>query len=245
MGMNWASLVGPAVVAAVISGLVTVIGMCISARNTRAIHTEKLAFDRDQAERRISAEIALAEKKVDLDRAFTAWKRQAEFAEEVLADFYEARDIITQARMPGSFGDEGSTRQEEDWETPTDASRLNSFDVPAERLFNKSEFFSKLYARRNRFLAMFGQENAQPYDEIFKIRGDVLTASRMLISTYRDREQGGLPTSRREWEAKIGWCDPDNDPITHRLNRAIERIEKTCRTVIEGSPPQEVIRVPR
>ncbi len=228
--MNWTSLVGPAVVAAVISSLVTIIGMCISARNTRAIHTEKLAFDREQAERRISAEIALAEKKVDLDRAFTAWKRQAEFAEEVLADFYEARDIITQARMPGSFGDEGSTRKKEDWETPTDTSRLNSYYVPVERLFNRSEFFSKLYARRNRFLAMFGQGDAQPYDEIFKIRGEVLIATRMLISTYCDREQGGLPTSRREWEAQIGWGDAVTDPLTRRLNRAIERIEKTCRT---------------
>ena len=102
----------------------------ISARTTRAIHTEKLAFDREQAERRIDAEIALAEKKVDLDRAFEAWKRQTEFAEQIIADFYEARDIINAARMPGSFGDEGSTRQKEDWETENDTRRLNSYYVP-------------------------------------------------------------------------------------------------------------------
>lgn len=239
--MNWASLVGPAVVAAVISSLVTIIGMCISARNTRAIHTEKLAFDRTQAERRISAEIALAEKKVDLDRAFTAWKRRAEFAEEVLADFYAARDIITHARIPVTLGDEGSTRKKEDWETPADTSRLNSYYVPAERLFNRSEFFSKLYARRNRFLAMFGQENAQPYDEILKVRNDVRNATRMLIGTYRDRE-GVAQTSREEWEARIWWSDPYTDPVTRQLDGVIERIEKTCRTVIEGSPAQEVVR---
>jgi hypothetical protein len=40
--MNWTSLIGPAVVAAVISGLVSCIGIWISARTARRIHKEKL-----------------------------------------------------------------------------------------------------------------------------------------------------------------------------------------------------------
>jgi hypothetical protein len=230
-------LIGPAVVAAVISALVSGIGILISARTTRAIHTEKLTFDREQAERRIDAEIALAEKKVDLERAFEAWKRQTEFAEQIIADFYEARDIINAARMPGSFGDEGSTRQKEDWETEHDTSRLNSYYVPAERLFDKSEFFSNLHARRNRFLAMFGQESAKPFDDIYKIRGEVLIAVRMLISTHRNCDQGTLPATRREWEAVMGWVDPETDGIPRRLDQAVEAIEKTCRTATGERAP--------
>jgi hypothetical protein len=74
--MDYASLIGPAVVAAVISSIVSAIGILISARTSRAIHGERLAFDREQSERRISAEIALAEKKVTLDRALAAWRRR-------------------------------------------------------------------------------------------------------------------------------------------------------------------------
>ncbi len=36
-------------------------------------------------------------------RAETIGKRKAELAEEVIADFYEARDIIIAARSPGSL----------------------------------------------------------------------------------------------------------------------------------------------
>ena len=235
--MDPTSLIGPAVVAAVISGLVSGIGILISARTTRAIHTEKLAFDREQAERRIDAEIALAEKKVDLDRAFEAWKRKTEFAEQIIADFYEARDIINAARMPGSFGDEGSTRQKEDWETESDTRRLNSYYVPAERLFNKSEFFSNLYARRNRFLAMFGEESAEPYDDLYQIRGDVLNAVRMLISTHQNRDQRVLSIPRSEWEAAMGWVDPETDVIRRRLDHAVEAIVNTCRTATGERAP--------
>ena len=47
--MDWTSLIGPAVVAAVISGLVSTIGIVISTRATRAIHAEKLSADADLA----------------------------------------------------------------------------------------------------------------------------------------------------------------------------------------------------
>src|SRR5579863_599381 len=109
--MDLTSLIGPAVVAAVIASVVSVIGFLINRSTVRGMHAERLAFDREQAERRASAEIALTERKATadialtekrlaLDRAFAAWKRQTEFAEEVLADFYQARDIIQSARSP-------------------------------------------------------------------------------------------------------------------------------------------------
>ena len=49
-------------------------------------------------------------------RAETIGKRKVERAEDVLADFYQARDIINAARSPGSFGYEGATREKADWE---------------------------------------------------------------------------------------------------------------------------------
>jgi hypothetical protein len=139
--MDYTSLIGPAVVAAVISGLISGIGIVISARTTRAIHSERLAFDREQSEHRVNAEIALAEKKVTLDRALAAWKRKTEFAEEVLTDFYKAREVIDAARSPGGFEGEGATRQIEPWETEDDTRTLNAYFRTAERLRGQADFF--------------------------------------------------------------------------------------------------------
>src|SRR6266403_5065677 len=103
--MDWTSLIGPAVIAAAVSIIVAVINRA----TLRAMHRERLDLDRDLADRRANADIALAERKVALDRALEAWKRRTEFAEEVPGDFYQARDIIQSARSPGGFGDEGAT----------------------------------------------------------------------------------------------------------------------------------------
>lgn len=75
--MNWPPLIGPAVVAAVISGLVSVIGIWISARAARRIHTEKLTFDREEAERRFVREVGISEAKMKADLALA--ERKFEF----------------------------------------------------------------------------------------------------------------------------------------------------------------------
>ena len=244
----WTSLIGPAVVAAAISGLVSGIGIWISARTSRRIHTEKLAFDRDEAERRAAAEIALAERKVNadislaekkltLDRALATWKRRTEFAEEVLADFYRARDIINAARSPGSFSDEGATREKAAWETESDTRTLNAYFAAIERLANNREFFAQLLARRYRFLALFSSTAANLYDDIFKVQIEIRTAVQMLIMTYPQRDLGSLPTDRREWQAVIWDTQSKDDPIPSRLNRIIEGIEAICRPVIQEAAP--------
>ncbi len=224
------------------------VGSGISAWVTKSIHRERLAADRklaeqkfkldnDLAERKVSPDIALAEKKLALDRAFEAWKRRTELAEEVLADFYEARDIIMAASSPGGFGDEGSTRQKEPWETEDDTRLLNSYFRTAERLLNKSEFFAQLSARRNRFLALFGQGAAKPYDEIFRIRGEILIAVRMLIMTHQQRELDSLRHDRQTWETTMGWVHTEQDPIETRLNQLTVGIEEICRPVIQKIAP--------
>jgi hypothetical protein len=223
----WTSLIGPAVVAAVISGVVAAIGIWISARTTRSIHTEKLEFDREQAERRINAEIGLAEKKVDLDRAFAAWKRKAEFAEEVLSDFYQARDVINGARSPGSFGGEGTTRQKGDWESESDTGTLNAYFATTERLVNQREFFAQLHARRYRFMTYFGNEASKPYADLHRIYAEIVVSVRMLIQTHQQRAYGTLPENRQQWQAVIRDVG-DDDAVRGRLDRLVEAVEATC-----------------
>ena len=197
MHMDWTTLIGPAVVAGVIAAAVSIIVAVINRATLRAMHRERLDLDRDLADRRANADIALAERKVALDRALETWKRRTDFAEAVLADFYQAKDIISAARSPGSFEDEGSTRPKAKWETEDDTRRLNAYFVTTERLSGKREFFAQLHARRYRFLTYFGPDAAKPYYDLHSVYARIVVAVQMLVGSYRQRDQGSLPQDRR------------------------------------------------
>ena len=246
--MDWTSLIGPAVVAAVIGGTVAVVGFLVNRATVRGMHGERLAFDKKQAklrataeidiiERKVNADIALAERRVALDRALAAWKRRTELAEEVLADFYQARDVIQAARSPGSYGNEGNTRPKISWETEQDAGALNAFYATTERLTAKADFFAQVHARRYIFLALFGSEAASHFDTIFRLRHEINVAVYMLISTQRSIRAGNDVPARREWENKIWDTQDANDPITARLNQCIEGIEAICRPILQETAP--------
>jgi hypothetical protein len=165
-------------------------------------------------------------------RAETIGKRKAELAEEVLADFYQARDIINAARSPGSFSHEGATRQKAGWESEQDTRTLNAYFATTERLRNKEEFFAQFHARRYRFMAHFGLEAGKPYDELHGIYVQIVVAVGMLIKTYQQRTQDSPPPATK-WEATIGWVPPEDDKIPSQLNVLINDIERICRPAIQ------------
>ncbi len=177
--------------------------------------------------------VSIAARRLDKWRTETIGKRKAELAEEVLADFYQARDIISAARSPGSFGYEGATRTKADWESDEDTRTLNAYFATVERLNNKSEFFAQLHARRYRFVAHFGLEAGASYDELHAIHAEITIAVRMLIMTYQNRDQGNLPAGRAKWEAAIGWSPLDDDKIPVRIDAIVFAVEKICRPAIQ------------
>jgi hypothetical protein len=177
--------------------------------------------------------VVIAARGLNRWRAETIGKRKAELTEEVLADFYQARDIINAARSPGSFGYEGATRQKADWESEDDTRTLNSYFVTIERLNKKHEFFAQLHARRYRFIAHFGLEAAKPYDDLFDIRAEVISAVQMLIMTYRDRDQGSPPSDRAKLQDVIWDRHNKADPIPGKLDRIVEAIENISRPAIQ------------
>jgi hypothetical protein len=165
-------------------------------------------------------------------RAETIGKRKAELAEDVIADFYEARDMITTARLPGSLGGEGDTRQKSSGEGADETRYFNAVWVTVERLRKEQEFFAQLEARRYRFIAYFGSAAAGPYDELRAIHGEMLVAVRMLIETYRMYDWPEREAERRKWETTIGWHSAEDD-IPRRLDAMVAAIETTCRPAIQ------------
>ena len=210
---HWTILIGPAVVAAVISSIVTVIGFFITTRAAKAMHREKLALDQKLAERKFEFE--------------------KELAEEVLADFYKAREIILEARSPGSIrADEGDTRPKMDDETPEETKQYNVYFLVIERLSKDSDFFARLQARKYRFIAHFGAEAVKPYDDLNQILREIRVAVHMLIGTHKMHKSPELETNHRKWCTTI-FGGPDEDDIPKRLDAIVTAIEKTCRPAIQ------------
>jgi hypothetical protein len=168
-------------------------------------------------------------------RTETVGRRKAELAEEVLAQFYRARDILTWARFP--VGSPPPPTQAPPViaaaETAEDASEKRRLYAPVERLAQESQIFSELQASRYRFMAYFGEESSRPFDELRALQSEVVAAAGKLI-----RAQGQPPTqdtrhNRGRWESAIGWGAASEDQIAHRLERAVREIEGVCRPLID------------
>src|ERR1700730_11603722 len=108
-----------------------------------------------------------------------AWRRQligtkkAEAAEKLLACCYEVRDIIDTARSPVSFDNEGKERPYSIRETEAQVRLFNRYWAPAERLMNKSEFFTKLAVAQYAARAYLGDSVTQPVNLLINKRNEI------------------------------------------------------------------------
>lgn len=169
-------------------------------------------------------------------RAETVGRRKAELAEEALAQFYQAKDALTWARLP--LGDAvgkapfiGGGRGAE------------AMAAPVERLNQASQVFSALQASRYRFMAYFGEEAAKPFEELRKVHSEVMEAAGQLIRGQDTAPSAGNDADRRQWGDTIGWGSHEQDRPAERLEHAVRDIERTCRPLIEEPQPRS-LRLP-
>jgi len=168
-------------------------------------------------------------------------KRRIELAEEVLALFYEARDVISYIRNPFGYSGEGSSRKSSENESPEEKQIYDNAYVVVERYNKNQELFNKIYSMRYRFMAQFGKEASVPFDELRKIVNDIFISSRMLTHHWKDQ-------GRRTWKSEaefnkhleelhkyeaVFWeMSVDDDPIIPRVSAVISNIEDRCNAII-------------
>lgn len=169
-------------------------------------------------------------------------KRRIDLAEEVLALFYDARDVISAARSDMGYKGEGATRKHGENETAEQSEILDRAYVAIERLKSRQELFSRLHALRYRFMAQNGNEAAKPFLDLRAVQSKIVSASRRVSHLWlrfsgRDHtrdEYQKLDKSLREQEAIIWEGEADPDPITPEIDRIVGEIDKTCRSIISG-----------
>jgi len=157
-------------------------------------------------------------------------RRKAELAEEILAQFYRARDVLTWARTPLVLD------QNARGDGARGASRNQALSAPIERITEESELFSQLHANRYRFIAYFGEAAASAFEELRSVHAEVVTAAGELVRDNGDPAALGLQEERRgNWEGTIGWGSPKDDRIPARVDDAVRKIEQICLPLIQDA----------
>jgi hypothetical protein len=245
--MDWGPLIGPAVVAAGVSGIVSVIGLIVSTRTAHAIHTEKLDFDRDQAAQKLAFDERLADNKFSYDRELAerkfaqereqlVYKRQFELAEGILADAYRFRGLIRDARISGSFGGEGTTRKSEREESDHVKQMKDMYYIPIERLRRDGEFLAGFFAKQFTATAQFGPKAKESFNIFMEVTNNIHIASGMLITMVdqpsvsdqkvHDQLLDDLWTGRAQAFGR-------DDKIEARIEQAVKNLEDICRPILE------------
>jgi hypothetical protein len=139
-------------------------------------------------------------------------------------------------------GDEGKTRKPTAYESSAKKELLDRAYVVVERFEKEREIFNKLDTIRYRFMARFGSNTNQPFDDLRSIMNDIFISANRLGNHYWPR-QGMVPMAEDEfkkhleemekheanfWEGRV-----DKDPIRKRVDVTIESIENICRPIIQ------------
>lgn len=169
-------------------------------------------------------------------------KRKIELAEEVLALFYQARDIIDSIRSSFGYAGEGKTRKPGPNEKPEHKDALDQAYVLIERYHHHADVFSRLHALRYRFMARFGTDASTPFDDLNRLINELLLAAQRkarlaTVSEASLRSETALERYHQEWLEieRVYYSGEEGDPIAPRLLKIISDIESTCRPIIEKS----------
>jgi len=200
---------------------------------------------RDWAEIAQSASIILAS--VFAIYGIDAWrrefigKRRMELAEEALALFYQARDVIESIRSPLGYVGEGQTRKATPDERPEDKDALDQAFVLVERYNRHIETFSRIHALRYRFMAQLGVDAGKPFSELNSIVNELLLSSRQMARLLTRRERtfrsdSDIEKHHQEMEKvdAVFYRGSAEDPIAPRVDSAVAQLEHTCKGIIES-----------
>ncbi|MCC4285436.1 hypothetical protein LL273_17090 [Marinobacter salarius] len=177
---------------------------------------------------------------IDAWRREHVGKRQIELAEDTLAMFYEAVDVIRMMRHPVSVSSETEEIKRVEGESEAQFEARKNASVVFHRYNKNQELFNKIHASRYRFMAQIGKTEAEPFNELHGIVNRIIVSARMLARLwprdhFRTEAQWEEHRARIEKHEAVFWEGlEEDDPINPKLDELIESIEAVCQPVISG-----------
>ena len=165
-------------------------------------------------------------------------RRNIELAEETLALFYEAKDVIEWIRHPLAFGDEIDSVKKEENESKEEFEARKKVNFIFVRFNNNKELFSKIHSLRYRFMAQIGKEKAMPFTALDGLIKEIISAARLLTILWTeknppDEESRKIHYNQIKLNQGIIWDSfAKQDPINVKMEAIIVSIETVCQEVI-------------
>jgi hypothetical protein len=231
---DWEDLVGPAVIAAAVSGIISVIAMLVNRSTTVALHREKIDADIKLAREKFEFDKDLAERKILHDMQNSDRRKRQELAEDLIAGFLEVQDTMQSIRSPFGYGGEGATRPREPNETADQTRRKDSQYVTFERFERHRETIAKLMSLRHRASAWFGNEIREPFLKINQAINSVMTSAKLLSEPLYGEMSSEEKTMWTDMRRDVWSHGDENDKIAAQIISAVSQIEEICRPVLES-----------
>lgn len=166
-------------------------------------------------------------------RKETRWKRKYELAEEVLAKFYEAHQNIKNIRSRFGYVGEGKSRKKSCNETEVESEIYDINYVVHERFEKNKEAIERLKVLKFRFIAVFGKEHEQLFNDLFKILTNIFFAASELSSIQLSEYYELTPNEIKKLRKIIySSTKVENDDIEKELQSIIQDVENVCRKII-------------
>ncbi|MBU1147960.1 MAG: hypothetical protein KKD11_06360 [Candidatus Omnitrophica bacterium] len=165
-------------------------------------------------------------------------RRNIELAEETLALFYEAKDVIGWMRSPMSFSTETDSVKEEGRETKEQFEARKKASVIFVRYNQNKELFNKIHSLRYRFMAQIGKEKAKPFEDLNKIVKEIISSARLLAILWPERHFTTEEAKKKHYEQirkteRVFWDTfSEDDPINPKIDKLMADIEEVCKSVI-------------
>ena len=182
------------------------------------------------------ATVFIAYKGIAIWRDEHIGKKHVDIAEETLCLFYQVRDAFTSIRSPFSYQkpDEKSSRVPDEDETELETKALDRLYFLQERYEEHSDIFNNLNKLRYRFMVLFGEDAAKPFEDIRKTWNDIVFAAQDLFEIWAERTDPEKDEVKKLRRIIRGFGGPD-DEITQRVETIIKDMEAICQPIIERS----------
>lgn len=245
--MDWTYFIGPVVIPAAISGLVVwvtssrrfAVDRELTERKVAAdidLAERKFRFDKELAEHRVQLDTALAEKKFAFDKGVIAWRRRYDLAEQILSAAYEVRDALSWARVRVLLKGEGETRQSTEPESPQLKEDRNSAFVPIERLVAHAKAFATLQTAQDTAAAHFDPSVVTAIVALLSEHRKIATASSYLIEHAEWNEDRSGKDALKPFRDEL-WGTDEPGGARQRIDAAIGQLESVCKPVLLASGP--------
>jgi hypothetical protein len=178
--------------------------------------------------------------------SINAWRRELkgqrelDVSEQALALIYECKDNLQFIRGPFSFGGEGRTRKRRADETEDESKAFDQAYVLIERYEKVRDSFIKLQSIKYKFMAIFGKETAESFNEVNRIMNELFLAAKQLGERYWNPKYQNRLERDPKWEKRLSECEAkfysggEPDTIAERMDNVVGRIEGICSKIIQG-----------